>query len=100
MFNKRIGVDLAAVDEIVQSAVQSARVPGQRRSGGNAAGAYVAVSSPLLPLEPGAPLPTGNDGFSGVDASGKEFFPFILGLDTFEGGAYWVKGYPTTNYST
>ncbi len=98
MFNRRFSDDLATASEIIRSAVSLARVPGQSASIGNAADAYAAFTSPLLPASEGAPgSPHG--GASGIDAGGNEFFPFVLGIDTFETqGAYWMKGYPTINY--
>ena len=93
MFNRTIGDDLAAVQEIEDRAVERARLPGAATVG-NAAGSYTGVTSGLIPTTPTPfDLPTDHDGDSGVDIDGNEFYPFIWRHDTFnDNAAYWTRG--------
>jgi hypothetical protein len=95
MFNRYIDDDMKAREELVDAAVSRARPNGVQEAKGNSANAPGTGS-----FSSGVPVVEGNDGAgptgqSGIDASGKRYYPFIWGVDTFEDeAAYWVQGAP------
>lgn len=99
MFNTRRNEDRQGIQKIIAIAKEQIRPPGITQSGGNAAGLYPAMESPLIM----APVDGGEDdphhGESGVDEEGNPYYPFILGIDDQTNEyAYIVRGYPTRDY--